>query len=93
MTEHTPGPWTVAPQGDNNRQLPILAQGQTIAAIRDQGSLADAKLIAAAPTMLAALVEVAEEFMSARTYEEGLTVYMDASTVEAVREAIEAASS
>lgn len=51
---HTPGPWKVAGQGDGNQQLPILASRHIIAAVRDDGRLADAYLIAAAPDLLAA---------------------------------------
>jgi len=52
--KHTKGPWEVAGHGDGNKQLPILANGKIIAAIRDDGSLADAHLIAAAPDLLEA---------------------------------------
>lgn len=54
-TKHTPGPWMVAGQGDGNKQLPISADGKIIAAVRDQGSFSDARLIAAAPDLLEAL--------------------------------------
>jgi hypothetical protein len=47
----TPGPWNVAGRGDGNQQLPIYAHGKIIAAIRDHGKLADARLIAAAPEL------------------------------------------
>lgn len=49
----TPGTWKVAGRGDGNKRLPTLANGKIIAAIRDEGSLADARLIAAAPTLYA----------------------------------------
>ena len=52
--KHTPGPWKVAGQGDGNQQLPIFAKGKIIAAIRDNGSIGDANLIAAAPDLLEA---------------------------------------
>ncbi len=47
---YTPGPWTVDKQGEKGtQQLPIRAGGKIIAAIRDEGRLEDARLIAAAP--------------------------------------------
>lgn len=54
-SKHTKGKWKVAGQGDGNGQLPILANGKIIAAVRNHGSLADAHLIAAAPELLEAL--------------------------------------
>ena len=56
MTQHTAGPWRVAAQGDGTRQLPILRpDGKIIAAIRNEGRLADAHLVGAAPELLEAL--------------------------------------
>ena len=60
MTKHTPGPWKYDGQGDGNKQLPIRSRGNIIAAIRGSGTLDDARLIAAAPDLLAALHELAE---------------------------------
>jgi hypothetical protein len=37
------------------KQLPIYANGKIIAAVRDYGSLSDARLISAAPDLLEAL--------------------------------------
>ena len=65
--KHTPGPWKIAGHG-KNQQLPILAGGKIIAAIRDDGRLADARLIAAAPVMLEALRYAAELIPTARRY-------------------------
>ncbi len=58
MSTHTLGPWRMAGQG-KNKQLPIVADGKIIAAIRDWGTLGDARLIAAAPELLAACKAVA----------------------------------
>ena len=52
--KHTPGPWHVAGQGDDKGNLPIKACAITIAGVNGQGTLADARLIAAAPDLLAA---------------------------------------
>ena len=62
MTQHTPGPWRVAGQGEQGtQQLPILRpDGKIVAAIRDEGGLADARLIAAAPELLEALEGLCE---------------------------------
>jgi len=68
MAEHTPGPWII--EDDRGRLLiwgPTDARGQTRLVVshipahyeegtrRDDQTLADARLIAAAPTLLAAL--------------------------------------
>ena len=68
----TPGPWKVAGHGDGNKQLPITAwDGKIIAAIRDNGNLADARLIAAAPDLVAALRDILA-FSTGRTNKVGL---------------------
>lgn len=49
--KHTPGPWHVAGHGNGNQELPILREdGKEIGCIRGEAHLADAALIAAAPT-------------------------------------------
>jgi len=54
--KHTPAPWHVAGHGNGNKELPILRKdGKEIGCIRGEARLADAALIAAAPTMLTAL--------------------------------------
>lgn len=57
MVKHTRGPWTVQPSGH------ITKDGQLIAAVKltDMGEAGDAnaRLIAAAPELLAALQEIA----------------------------------
>lgn len=62
QAQHTAGKWTVAKRGDGNQQLPILAGHRIIAAVRDHGSLADARLIAASPDLLAACDEACRTF-------------------------------
>lgn len=57
--QHTPGPWRVAGQGKEQR-LPILRpDGKRIASVEEEGSLRDARLIAAAPEMVGLLEQVA----------------------------------
>lgn len=56
--KHTKGPWKHDGRGDGNKQLPIRANGKIIAALRDHDTLANAKLIAAAPKMYDALVDI-----------------------------------
>jgi hypothetical protein len=54
-TKHTPGPWKVAGHGNGKQELPIYGPSGEIACIRGEAHLADARLIAAAPELLAAL--------------------------------------
>lgn len=72
MTEHTPGPWKAAHLGDSIAILGTRAEdpepdGRTVAEIfdTDTEATADARLIAAAPDLLAAL-EWIVEFASER---------------------------
>lgn len=72
-TKHTPGPWTLG-MGDNHTHLSILAPGNSYCKLlvaRMPGEYrptdaiwrvieADARLIAAAPDLLAALEQLAE---------------------------------
>lgn len=58
--KHTPGPWKTAGHGNGRGELPIRANGKTIAIIRDAGRLADAHLIDARPDLLAALQAMLE---------------------------------
>lgn len=59
---HTPGPWTAAEQfdGDESLGIAVSAGRQEIVRIHDIGSegFANARLIAAAPDLLAALREI-----------------------------------
>ncbi|MEY4441048.1 MAG: hypothetical protein RL442_48 [Pseudomonadota bacterium] len=63
-TTHTPGPWTIHPQGEANHYAVILDGGKWLAALQFNGELmeakqlANAKLIAAAPDLLAVLQEL-----------------------------------
>jgi hypothetical protein len=62
---HTPGPWTLQPIGDET-EFNILGAGrELIATVSDN----DARLIAAAPELLAALEEVMDH--SERAQEQG----------------------
>ena len=63
MSKHTPGPWAVGPAFDNDGQPEIIIEHQTpagnlvvaVALGGLQGQEENARLIAAAPDMLAAL--------------------------------------
>lgn len=62
--KHTPGPWTCQPIGDET-ECNILGSGrELIATVSDN----DANLIAAGPTMLAALGAAKEIIITARQY-------------------------
>ena len=56
MSAHTPGPWTLQPIGDET-ECNILGAGRELIATVSGN---DARLIAAAPRMLAALTEIAQ---------------------------------
>ena len=58
-TTHTPGPWYEMTKGENNYQSAICEEttGKTVALTYTSND-ADARLIAAAPALLAALKEV-----------------------------------
>lgn len=59
--EHTQGPLKVAGQGNKLGELLIRrADGKEIACIRGEGRLGDAYLFAAAPDLLAMLIEAVE---------------------------------
>ena len=66
--KHTPGPWTVyddSNDGKTNR-IEIAARGKTVARIYQsvpEEDLPNARLIAAAPDLLEALVELSESFV------------------------------
>jgi hypothetical protein len=54
-TEHTAGPWTVSKPSGNYIDTPA---GHSVAALTYSATLADARLIAAAPELLAALEDL-----------------------------------
>jgi len=56
MSKHTPGPWVVVRRRDHGDHV-IQSDSDTVAVVWDEGGSpdADARLIAAAPDMLAAL--------------------------------------
>jgi len=62
-TTHTPGPWYEMTKGENNYQSAICEEttGKTVALTYTSND-ADARLIAAAPALLAALKETLELF-------------------------------
>ena len=67
MSKHTPGPWTVFPKakyGEWHVSVPVQGQGWRLGlfpdGIRTGSPEADARLIAAAPDLLAALRELME---------------------------------
>ncbi len=61
MSGHTPGPWTVNGVGGRYKPLARLIQHGTLISIqaRRGDEIADARLIAAAPDLLALLREIA----------------------------------
>lgn len=53
MADHASDRWTVDGRGEvGTGQLPIRANGKIIAAIRDHGTLGDARLVIATPDLL-----------------------------------------
>ena len=62
MSKHTPGPWRTARRGNGSQELPILrSDGEEIGCIRGEARLGDARLIAAAPDLLACLKEFVDD--------------------------------
>lgn len=62
MSQHTPGPWTTTTMHENSvgpGPYPLYAHGEVIGWT---SSLGDARLIAAAPEMLALIQGVAKEW-------------------------------
>ncbi len=101
-TAHTPGPWHVAEGHEHSEDCPLnvwSSDGRIVAAIVGQGlnlldaptaeGAANARLIAAAPRLLAALA-VAEEFMSG--FEDDETQEGMAAKMAQIRAAIDAAT-
>jgi len=84
--EHTPGPWTMTEQGspsayveDSDKSIGIEASDRRVAAVEGwDNALDNARLIAAAPDLLAALEAVCREivedggFPSPEAYRAGL---------------------
>ena len=55
MSGHTPGPWAIGIETDNERAQVIASDGGHIAYVECDPVLTNARLIAAAPELLAAL--------------------------------------
>ena len=87
-TTHTPGPWKIAGHGNGAGILEIDATSTKALCGVIRGSLADARLIAAAPDLLAAL-RLALEFCE-RLDEEGSPA-RDNLTRDAIRAALKKA--
>jgi len=71
--KHTPGPWTIEADAEKAGRHPlhdnrhVVAQSGTVCDLRDQpAQAADARLIAAAPDLLAALKRAARVFEDLR---------------------------
>jgi hypothetical protein len=62
MSTHTPAPWTLNPQATNHQTL----TGATVGLIADIHKDEDARLIAAAPELLAVLQDVREAWLAGR---------------------------
>ena len=54
-TAHAPGPWSTEPSGRGDGSLALMSGRYRIAIVHLDGNDANARLIAAAPEMLAAL--------------------------------------
>ena len=62
------GPWKVAWHGNGSQQLPIYGADGVEVAVLTKGHLGDARLIAAAPDLLAALKEARDMLTTASRY-------------------------
>lgn len=67
MSKHTPGPWAIT--GDNGLTCTVGSLGTPVAKVLCGNSLADARLIAAAPELLEALNTWLAQY-SAEEYED-----------------------
>ena len=66
-TQHTPGPWAIGDVQDDVSPYPVLAAGIPVANVPYRGPCeaqdwADARLIAAAPDLLAALEQIVDAY-------------------------------
>ena len=61
MSQHTPGPWKVVPYEKDSAWECIEARGAHLACVSKAENPANARLIAAAPELLAALEQMAAE--------------------------------
>lgn len=84
-TDHTPGPWTIQHGNSSRVYLINSPQGHAVGEIvyTDTRNPADAQLIAAAPDLLAALVEMHQQFKANADYDE-----YDAEIIERAKLAI-----
>ena len=91
--KHTPGPWVPHAQGDANYWCLITDTGKWVIGFMQNGELmteeqvANAKLIAAAPDMLAALLCI-----QAKQERSGIKYYSEGSIMDGVIKAINKAT-
>ena len=90
-TNHTPGPWTIANGHDARVYLIDDARGHAVGELvyADARKPADARLIAAAPDLLAALEELIAEWDATHADEDHRTGYtLDTGGIRMARDAI-----
>lgn len=90
-TQHTPGPWAIASGHDARVHSIDDARGHAIGELvyADARKPADARLIAAAPDLLAALEELIAEWDAEHADEDHRTGYtLDTNGIRMAREAI-----
>jgi hypothetical protein len=75
MDKHTPGPWTYhATAGNHDFSVYPEATGRDVALVRDFNE-ANARLIAAAPDLLAALANASAAFDAVCEYLDGMCIH------------------
>jgi hypothetical protein len=96
MAKHTPGPWEVG-ELERNEALPIYGGNATLVAdvnawwintgwAAAEQPMANAMLIAAAPELLAALVEVRKKLAALNSGSENIWAAADAAILKATRQ-------
>ena len=69
MTDHTPGPWTVDPYSRSTQAVVAIGEGEVDGAFVDgPNAFANARLIASAPDLLAALKQARHAMMTVAAY-------------------------
>jgi hypothetical protein len=95
-TKHTPGPWDLVQVGDiGGHYAPATSEGLSILTATHEGEvafgavyeLADARLIAAAPEMLAALKFIASHDLGGTGVAQGVLQSMKTTAKEAIAKA------
>lgn len=88
MSAHTPGPWAATVMhGESRSIIAVMADGPTQVATMREGSFADARIIAAAPDLLAALERIANHEWRADRRKRGMIDVFEVETLARIARA------